>query len=179
MKIILNIFWNGLSMVQGCKMYCENCKIVFAKNTISQHKLISSPFSIPQGQRLTRLTSLSDIPRLLFLLFRVERDLLCVVESSSIKALKLEFSSLSSCCNCSTRSVNRSANSNFCSSVINSFAHGLKTSISLFQFKIMIYIQVKAYLRSEEFRLKFYRKSFTLRRFWLCLFPRQDFKWNP
>ena len=39
-------------------------------------------------------------------------------------------------------------------------------------------IQVKAYLQSEEFRLKFCQKNVTLRRFWLCLFPRQDFKWN-
>ena len=124
-------------MVQGCKMYCENCKIAIAEITISQQTQIDFE-PIFNRQRLICLTSLSDIPRLLFLLFRVERDLLCVVESSSIKALKLEFSSLSSCCNCSTRSVNRSANSNFCSSVINSFAHGLKTSISLFQFKITI-----------------------------------------
>ena len=36
-------------------------------------------------------------------------------------------------------------------------------------------IQVKAYLQSELFC----RDSVTLRRFWLCLFPRQDFKWNP
>ena len=40
-------------------------------------------------------------------------------------------------------------------------------------------IQVKAYLQSEEFRLKFCRESVTLRRFWLCRFPRHDFKWNP
>ena len=36
----------------------------------------------------------------------------------------------------------------------------------------------KSCLQSEEFRLKFCRESVTLRRFWLCLFPRQDFKWN-
>ena len=40
-------------------------------------------------------------------------------------------------------------------------------------------VQVKAYLHSERFRLKFYRKSITLRGFWLCWFSRQNFKWNP
>ena len=43
----------------------------------------------------------------------------------------------------------------------------------------VIQLQVKAYLQLEEFRLKFCRESVTLRRFWLCLFPRQDSKWDP
>ena len=40
-------------------------------------------------------------------------------------------------------------------------------------------IQVKAYLHSERFRLKFRRKSVTLRGLWLCCFSRHNFKWNP
>ena len=35
-------------------------------------------------------------------------------------------------------------------------------------------LQVKAYLYSARFRLKFCRESVTLRGFWLCCFPRRS-----
>ena len=40
-------------------------------------------------------------------------------------------------------------------------------------------IQVKSYLHSERFRLKFCQESATLRRFWPYCFSRQNFKENP
>ena len=57
----------------------------------------------------------------------------------------------------------------------------LRCSVSSFHcpnFADTLGLHVKAYLQTEEFRLKFCREIVTLRRFWLCLFPRQDFKWN-
>ena len=38
-------------------------------------------------------------------------------------------------------------------------------------------VQIKAYPRSESFRLKFCRVNVTLRGFCQCCFPRQNFKW--
>ena len=40
-------------------------------------------------------------------------------------------------------------------------------------------IQVKAYLQTHKLRLKFFRKSVILLRFWMCCLSRKNFKWNP
>ena len=40
-------------------------------------------------------------------------------------------------------------------------------------------LQVEEYIQTEKLRLKFYRKSVTLRRFWVYRFSRKNFKWNP
>ena len=43
----------------------------------------------------------------------------------------------------------------------------------------IMYVQVKEYLSTGKFRLKFFQKGVTLCRFYMCCFSRKNFKWNP
>ena len=63
--------------------------------------------------------------------------------------------------------------------VINCYVFHLHCENKTWPAVLSVMLQVKAYLHSERFRLKFCHESVTLRRFWLSCFSRQNFKWNP